>query len=112
MTVQCSHCGKTSSNKYTLKRHQQTKVCLRAQNKEDEYQGCPCSDCGMTISRKDNLVSHQKICVPYNIRITREEYFEFEEELETLRAEKKELQAENKELRDTLATRPTVTINN
>ena len=115
MPLICEFCGKTSIDHYKLKRHQQTKACLRAQDKLDEHQGYPCLDCGAIISSKYKLPTHLKICVLYNTRITeeriREEYFDMEEENETLRAEKEEFQARIIQLEATLAAKPTITIN-
>jgi len=103
MVLICEFCGKNSATKYTLKRHQQSKFCLKHQNivvvrKPTLY----CDDCNKEISTKGYLKKHQENCVEYVRRTLTEEYepqlFGLEMELETARAELDEAHKKIKEL--------------
>lgn len=61
MTYECTYCGKTLSNKYILKTHQQTtQYCLKIQQNITEYK---CKGCKRTFQNTASYDGHQVKCL-------------------------------------------------
>ena len=116
--MQCEHCKKTFSNKFTLKTHQtKAKYCLKIQGKlkPKVKQTCfNCKFCNKEFNIKSSYIRHENNCHynnPLTISLQKENDI-LKEKVSSLEKQLSELQTQYNKVVNILAAKPTNTTNN